>query len=178
MSTRKLFINIHICLAAVFLPFLLLMPLTGALYLLRYSGDLEKTPAFTISAPLPEDKAQWETFFREQFRLQNLNYDFEYIKDSGNDFIFRPASQLHYLGTKTPEGIVMTRANPALLRRLAEIHKGHGPQLMRKVEIAFGLTLICVTLSGLWLALTVPTYRKLTLVSFALGCAVIVWSVL
>jgi hypothetical protein len=172
---RPLLIQIHLVLASVFMPLMLMMPLTGTSYLLGFKGTEVKTEAFRTSENVPEDKNTHRTFFEEQFKKQNLDFGFEQIKESGSDFIFRPSSRVHYMASKSAEGgLIFTKIEPNLLKRLIEIHKGHGPQLMRYFEMAFGFALILTTLSGLWLAFTVPAYTKSTLISFGVGALVIV----
>lgn len=170
---RPLLIKIHLVLASLFMPFLLLMPLTGVCYLLGFKGSEIKTEVFRLTAAIPDQPEERKTFFQEQFRAQNLDYSFQEIKENATEIFFRPTSRVYYSVTKGPE-LIFSKVEPDLLRRLIEIHKGHGPQLMRYFEMAFGLALILTTLSGLWLSLTVPAYRKITWVSFALGLGVIV----
>ncbi|MBY0317058.1 MAG: hypothetical protein K2Q26_16180 [Bdellovibrionales bacterium] len=178
MITRRYFIYVHMALAAFFLPYLLLMPFSGTWHLLKLSEDQTKSEAFKITGVVPSDPLAKEIFFREEFKKQNIDYSFEYVKDNGKDFTFRPTSRVYYTATVDGDSILFTKVNPGLSRRLMEIHKGHGPWFIRTLEIAFGVALILVTLSGLWLAFTVQNYRNIMLGSFALGAIVIVWALL
>ncbi|MBX9765676.1 MAG: hypothetical protein K2X47_00270 [Bdellovibrionales bacterium] len=172
---RQKMITIHVLLASFFLPFLFLLPLSGGLYLLNETGTQEKTAIFSFQDALPTEKLELEAFFRDQFKKNNIDFDFEYIRTSGSDFIFRPTSRIHYIATTSADGTTaVSKVDPSILKRIMEIHKGHGPSLIKWVEIAFGGALILVTLSGLWLALTVASYRKLMLIAFAVGSAAIV----
>ncbi|MBX3018158.1 MAG: hypothetical protein KF767_09740 [Bdellovibrionaceae bacterium] len=173
MPSRKLMIQIHLVIAALFLPLMLMMPLTGTLYIWGFKGSDEKVEAFRASGPVPEGKEEQEAFFRQKFKDAGVDYDFEYIRGRGSDYTFRPVTKLYYTASASGEEIVFTKVDPSLLLRMIELHKGHGPTLMRWYESIFGVSLILVTLSGLWLAFTVPTYRKTTLISFAIGAAVI-----
>jgi hypothetical protein len=175
---RKFWINLHLVLASLFLPFLLLMPLTGGLYLLRFPGEQVKTAAFSVSASIPSEEKAMEAFFREEFQKQGIEYDFEYIRKSGSNYIFRPTTRTHYTASEESGLIAFTRVEPDLLKRMIELHKGHGPRVMRTVEIAFGVSLILVTLSGIWLALNVPTYRRTMLISFGIGTVIIALAML
>lgn len=166
-------IQIHLVIAALFLPLLLMMPVTGSLYILGFKGDQTKVEAFRIQEVPPKDENAQEEFFRAKFKEQNLDYDFEYIRGNGKEFTFRPVTNVHYVAAIEGESLVFSQVNPTLLKRMIELHKGHGPTLMRWFEVAFGVALVLVTLSGMWLALTVPVYRKLTFVSFAIGVAII-----
>jgi len=171
---RPIIIQIHLALASLYLPLLLLMPLTGGLYLLGYKGAEIKSEAFQVQAEIPMDKSELRSFFIQQFESQKIDFDFEEIKESGNDFLFRPSTRTYYSASKTSDSaITFYKIEPNLLRKLIEIHKGHGPKLMKWFEISFAVALIMTALSGLWLSITVPKYRRITWISFTLGAAVI-----
>ncbi len=174
MNSRKLMVYIHLSLAALFLPFLLMMPATGTLYLAGIQGSQKKTEAFRITEAPPAEDAAQDAFFREQFARQNIDYDFEYVRASGKDFTFRPTTRVHYVASRDDNGtLTFSKVEPTLLKRLIELHKGHGPMLMRWFEGAFGVSLVLVAFSGLWLAWTATPYRKVTLLSFGAGAAIL-----
>jgi hypothetical protein len=180
MFNRKFFVTVHLVLAAFFLPLLLMMPFSGVLYLWDKEGEVIKTEAFTISEPLPAAEDQRAAFFKDQFAQHNVSYKFESMRASrdGKDFTFKPTSRLHYTASVKDNGIVVSEANPTLLRRFIEIHKGHGPEMMRYVETFFGWALIFVAISGVWLAVTSKAYRKPLIISFVLGSAVIMMALI
>lgn len=174
MISRKTWINVHLILAALFMPLMLMMPFTGALYLLGYQGDQTKTEVFRISEPVPEEEKATEDFFRRHLEAKGMNSDFEYIRSTKTDFIMRPTTRVHFMATKADgNDLIVYKIEPNMLKRMIELHKGHGPRMMRWFETAFGLALILTTLSGLWLAWTVKPYRNITLVSFAVGVVLI-----
>lgn len=175
---RKTWISLHVGLAAFFLPYLLLMPLSGVFYLLDFKGSEQKSAAFVIQGFAPSSDTEAETFFRDEFKKQGSNYTFEYLKKNGDGFLFRPTSQNYHTATKTETGYQVELVQPDLTRRVIELHKGHGPKFMRTVEIAFGIALILVTLSGLYLSITVTAYRRLTFGAFGVGAAFILISIL
>ena len=169
---------VHLSLASLFMPLLLLMPFTGVMYLLGYKGDQSSVEAFRMAAvSIPADEKAQEAFFREAFAANSIDYSFSYIRGGGKEFTFRPTSRVHYVAKVSDSGdkseIIFSKVEPNLLKRLIEIHKGHGPIAMKWFEVAFGLALILTTFSGLWLAWTVKPYRKATLISFGLGALVI-----
>lgn len=171
-------IQFHLGLAAFFTPFMLLMPLSGVLHLADVGESQSKTAAFTITDVLPEDKAAHEEFFLEQFKKQSLDFSFEYIRYGGKDFTFRPSSRVHYMASQTDAGLEVYKLVPNLGRRIMEIHKGHGPQFMRWVQGGFGVAMILVTLSGIWLAVTIPAYRRIMLGSVGAGALLILLALL
>lgn len=178
MPSRKLMIQIHLVIAALFLPLMLLMPLTGTLYIWGVKGTDEKAEAFRTSGLVPEEKDAQEAFFREKFKEAGVDYNFEYVRARGAEYTFRPQSKVYFTAKAEGDALTFTRHDPALLTRLTELHKGHGPVLMRWFESAFGIALILTTLSGLWLALTVKAYRMTTLVSFSIGTAIMLFCLL
>ena len=170
MKSRNLAIKIHLILASLLMPFLLIMPLSGVFYLIGFKGDAKTELAFTISEKIPLDLKEKEAFFNEQFKQNNISYKFEYIREKDNEVIFRPSSKLHYTATIIPDGVTSVyKSQPNLTKRLIELHKGHGPRLMRTLEIIFGFALIIITLTGVWIALITKPYRKPMAISLLIG---------
>lgn len=178
MNTRKKIIYVHLILTAFFLPFLLLMPTTGALYIWGFQGDQTKQEVFRITEPVPEDAKAQEDFFRRHLEQQGFKADFEYIRSNKTDFTLRPTSRDHFVASRDGEELVVYQMKPTLLRRLIELHKGHGPTFMRTFQSIFGVFLVMITFTGLWLAVTVPAYRKPTLLAFAGGALVIAFAMI
>lgn len=167
---RHHIITIHLVLSTFLLPFLLMMPLTGTLYLLGEKGDQTTSEKmFSISGPIPEGEQEREKFFRDAFKEKSIDFRFEYIKDAGSTLIFRPASRDHYIAKLNEEGADLHEAQPNFLKKMIELHKGHGPRLFRSFEMIFGVGLILIALSGVWLAVLVPMYRKKLVLSFLAG---------
>ncbi|MBL7543287.1 MAG: PepSY domain-containing protein [Bdellovibrionaceae bacterium] len=170
MNSRKLWINIHLVFAAIFMPLMLMMPITGSLYLLGYQGDQTKTEVFRIHETAPNDEMEREEFFRKHLAAQGIDPTFEYIRSTKTEFIMRPTTRVYYVANiESDKTLIISRVEPTMLKRLIELHKGHGPRAMRWFEAAFGLALIITTLSGLWLAWTVKPYRMITLSAFGAG---------
>ncbi len=173
---RSTLVTLHLGLSALFMPFLLILPLSGGLYLLDIKGEQAKVEAFKIAGPVPGENT--DAFFREQFKANNIDFDFEYIRVNNNDFTFRPSSRVHYMATKSEAGATVYKLEPDILRRFMEIHKGHGPKIIRWLETAFALALILVTVSGIYLAVTVPAYRKILGGGFAVGLIIMLLGLL
>lgn len=176
---RKTWIYIHLAIASLFMPLMLMMPLTGSLYLLGFKGDQTKSDLFVITEKPPEpvindsgeeDLSAQEEFFRQQFSKNGIDARFEYIRPTKTEYIFRPTTRTHYVATKKDDGTMsVARVEPGFLKSTIELHKGHGPRFMRWFEVLFGLALILTTLSGVWLAWTVQPYRKVMTISVAAG---------
>lgn len=166
---RNQLVLLHLVLSSFFLPYLLLMPLTGTLYLSGQKGSQTNEPAFTVDQPVPASVEEKEAFFRRMFEERGVDFDFEYIQENGNSLTFRPSSRNHYAATVTASGAEVHRVEPDLLKKMIELHKGHGPTLFKRFEMLFGVGLILIALSGVWLAVAAPQLRKVLGGSFALG---------
>jgi hypothetical protein len=174
MKTRNFAVKTHLILASALMPFLLIMPLSGVFHLIGIKETTVNEHAFTISDPVPTDTKAKELFFNEQFKINKIDFKFEYIKDTGKELIFRPTSKTYYTAISQPDGLVnVYKSQPNLPKKLIELHKGHGPRLMRTLEIIFGFALIIIALSGVWIALVTKPYRKPMAISFLIGATVI-----
>jgi hypothetical protein len=177
--SRAFIIKVHLFLACLYLPFMLVMPFTGISYLLGFKGEEQKTEIFQAPPPASLDESELKKYFQSSLEKNGITPNFESIKANGQDYILRPSTRIHYVVKNNPEADwTFFKVEPNLLRRLIEIHKGHGPKLMKWFEISFGFALILTTLSGLWLAITIPAYRKITGISFLAGLIVIILSLI
>ena len=118
---RKLFLNIHLYLAAFFLPFLLLMPITGVSYLLGEKGAKISRVEFSTNEVPPQDKTQQKEWIKNQFENNNIDFDWEYIKPNGNDLILRPSSKDHYIVSVQADKTDFIKIEPNLLLKLIEL---------------------------------------------------------
>lgn len=166
---RKLMLNLHLVLSGLFIPFLIIIPLSGSLYLLNVKGTAEKQEVLRVHTISPiEDK---EAFFRSLFKDNQIDFDFEYIKENPGELIFRPANRVHYTAKIIDGEVIVTKVTPSILNRMMELHKGHGPRIAKYYEAAFGTALMLLLLTGIYLAWTVKNYRKVVGISFLAGLA-------
>lgn len=177
MISRNYIVKTHLILASLLMPFLLLMPLSGVFYLLDIKGETVNEFSFVVSEPIPFEAEAKIQFFREQFKKNNIDFEFESIKDAGKELIFRPTTKLYYTAILIPENdIRVYKSKPNLVKKLIELHKGHGPKILRILEIIFGISLITIALSGVWIAVITKPYRKPMLISFSIGAIVILFA--
>ena len=175
---RKLFLNIHLYLAAFFLPFLLLMPITGVSYLLGEKGAKISRVEFSTNEVPPQDKTQQKEWIKNQFENNNIDFDWEYIKPNGNDLILRPSSKDHYIVSVQADKTDFIKIEPNLLLKLIELHRGHGPALFKSLEISAGIGLILLTISGIFLSFYSRSLRKKFLLPLIIGSIVTVLAIL
>lgn len=174
MNSRKLIIYVHLILASLYLPLLFLMPFTGSMYLLGFKGEETKTPAFEVSMDqVPSEENAKIEFFKKIFPQQQVTYKFDYIKETSDSYIFRPTSKRYFVAQKQEASLNFVEVQPSLLKGLIELHKGHGPSLMRPFAVVFAIAMMLTVFSGLYLGLTLKPYRKPTLISVGIGSLMI-----
>ncbi len=169
---RKLFLNIHLYLAAFFLPFLLLMPITGVSYLLGEKGAKLSKVEFVVNETPPLEKKEQDEWIKNQFKINNIDFEWEYIKPNGKDLILRPSSVDHYILSVEDNQTEFIKIEPNLLLKLIELHKGHGPKLFKTLEITAGIALILITISGVFLSFYSRSLKKKFLLPLAIGSIV------
>lgn len=161
--SRKTLITLHLYLAAFFAPILLLMAISGGLYLAGIHGDMQKGDAvFIAGATLNGSGEAKEAEVRALLEQAGLDSHFEYIKERGDMIQTRPTSRDHYqIGIK-PDGIEITAISPSLTASLMELHKGHGPRLFRVLLQIMAVGLVVVLISGVILGLQSPLLKTKT----------------
>lgn len=171
--SRKLLVDIHLYLATFLAPIILMMAISGGLYLFGYKGTVEKEAVYSGPATFQLDSGNLEADVAKFLEANNQNPNFEYIKMSGSGLITRPTSNDYYVFKFSGDQLDVTLEKPDLIKSVVELHKGHGPGLFKTLQkfTAFGLTFIL--LSGLWIALMTPPMRKLAISLTSAG--LVVW---
>lgn len=173
--SRRLWVSIHLYLAAFFAPIFLMMAASGGLYLLGEKGSVLKTDialSQAMEAANTHDTEALEALIRQELSTVNAGYTFEYLKIKGQTVYTRPTSTEHYEFHFGPTGNTATLNTPSLQSRMIELHKGHGPGAFKTFQKAMAAGLIIVMLSGLWLGLSSSNLRTTTLITSASGLVV------
>ena len=168
--SRKTLMVIHLYLAAFFTPVILIMALSGGLYLFNVKGDVTKgetvfIPGATLSAS-GDAKAEQ---VRALLAGAGLDDGFEYLKERGNEMQTRPTSRDYYEIKVKPDGVEIVPVSPDLVAAMMELHKGHGPQLFRLLEQITAIGLVLILISGLVLGLQSPLLKNRTVAVTAAG---------
>lgn len=166
---RKQILNVHLYLALFFLPFLLLMPISGGSYLLGIKGERETIEAFRVDQKIPKEEKIRDEWLKNQFSNNNIDYKWESVKVNGDTLTLRPSSRDYYVVFPDGENTVFNKISPSFMARLMELHFGHGPAWFRIMEQAFALALILITISGVWMMVMVKAYRTKILIPFSIG---------
>lgn len=163
---RNLWVQIHLVLVGLFFPLMIIMPLSGTAYLLGNKGTVTKTDAFTVEDSFTKDAES----IRKILKKENVDFDFEYVKDRGNHAVLRPSTRTHYeVYPAEPTGMTFKKVEPSWIKILQELHFGHGPKLVKQIQIFFGIAFFMVILSGFVLTLGLKKMKPLFYLSTAVG---------
>lgn len=170
--SRPLLITIHLYLSAFFAVAVLLVALSGGLYLLGVKGEMRETPVATVDGgrALAADPSR-EAVLDLLARAGVSGYRFEYVRASGGRLYTRPTSRTHYLLEIADDAVQVTRREPDLQARMMELHKGHGPTLFKTLQKVFALGMVFIIMSGVWLGLSAPRLRLKTAIASGAGAA-------
>lgn len=173
---RKLFITIHMYLSAFFAPAVLLVAISGGLYLLGVKGEVEQESIFSSDEiTLDTKSSSLKTEVSDLLASAGVQgYSFEYVKVKGSTLYTRPTSADHFVITLHDDGVEVVQASPSLQSRMIELHKGHGPGLFKTFQKIFALGLVLIILSGLWLGISAARLRKTTLLTAGAGTLIFI----
>jgi hypothetical protein len=171
--SRAFLVTVHMYLSAFFAPFILMVAISGGLYLAGVKGDVHTSPVFQSSdynfnIRTDDLKAEVDSLLAA---AGVTGYSYEYVKDKGATLYTRPTSRTHYVIT-LGEGVEILRAEPNLQAALMELHMGHGPGSFKLFQQVFALGLLFIILSGLWLGLSAAKLRRRTLLTSLSGAVV------
>ena len=171
---RKLLITIHMYLAAFFAPAVLLVAISGGLYLTGFKGTVQQETIYrSSSATLDSKSSSLHTDVAALLAEAGVeSYNFEYVKVNGTTLYTRPTSADHYIIKIKENGVEVIQAQPSLQGRMIELHKGHGPSAFKTFQKAFAIGLVVIILSGLWLGISAARLRRSTLLTTAAGAVI------
>lgn len=171
--TRNNLITIHLYLAAFFAPMVFLVAISGGLYLLNIKGTVETEAVVgPVASRLDPKSVNLKDQVDTVLAQAGIEFDYEYVKVSGNRLFTRPTSRLHYVLTLENGQVSIVRQTPDLQKRMIELHKGHGPQWFKSFQKLFALGLFLIISSGLLLGLSSPRMKGKTVAASLTGLAV------
>ena len=167
---RHLFILLHLFAAGFMAPAFILLSVTGGAYLLGQKGEETKVaielPAGTV---IDLKSSTVEADIRTLLKSANIDHDFEYLKNRGTTAQTRPTSR-PYISFKQKDGKWMAeKVTPSFMKAAIEIHKGHGPKLLKTYHKIVALMLIGVVLAGIIVGFMAKAYRRKTIGSLVIG---------
>lgn len=174
---RKLLITLHLYLSAFFAPAVLLVAISGGLYLVGIKGSVEEQAIYDSDITLDSASESLKSDVSALLAEAGVtSYSFEYVKVKDSTLYTRPTSSEHYIIRQGAEGLRVFHARPSLQSRLVELHKGHGPTAFKTFQQVFAAGLVAIILSGLWLGLSATRLRRPT--ALALGAGGLVFGLL
>lgn len=171
MMPRRLLINVHMYLAAFFAPAILFIAISGGSYLLGFKGN--KTEEIVYQNHASQLSLESETLDEDVINILrnvSIDYQYEYLKVSGNKIITRPSTRIHYeLKIKDNSHLELKEITPDLQYRIIELHKGHGPGVFKSYQKVFAIGLFLIVVSGLWLGISASGLRVQSILTSVLG---------
>lgn len=165
---RNTLIKIHLYLSAFFAPIILLMAVSGTAYLLGFKGQSSSQELKVVEGI----EVVNEEFIRQELSQIEPGYNFEYLKEAGNKMFTRPTTREYFQFSKIENGVKIEKISPDFMLKIIEAHKGHGPGFFKTIQKVFGISLVLILISGIWLALSVKRDAKITLVLVGIGSVV------
>ena len=174
--TRTLLIKLHLYLSAFFSAAIILVAVSGGLYLIGIKGSIEQTTLGTVSSgqQLLQDPSEVAV----QAALTSLgvaDFEFEYVKQKGSQLITRPTTRPFYTLDISGEEALVEYNEPSLQKRMIELHMGHGPTAYKTYQQVFAAGMLFIILSGLWLGLSSARLRLSTAVISSTGVLLFLW---
>ena len=179
---RSAWITFHLCVASFFAPVLLLMAISGGLYLLGFEGSVKETPVTVPSgASLDLTSHHLEDEVRELLMDAGIDHRFEYVGGAGHDhsagghghnenkegeavtLTTYPTSRVYYVLQVGEGGVQVTRHEPDFQERLIQLHTGNGPGAFKYLQRFMAVGLILMVLSGFSIGLSSVRLRTLAL---------------
>ena len=173
---RALLIKLHLYCSAFFAAAIVLVAVSGGLYLIGIKGTIEQTPVGTLATgqQLLLDPSEAKV----QAALVTLgvsDFEFEYVKKKGSQLITRPTTRPFYTLDISGEEAVVQYNEPSLQKRMIELHMGHGPTAYKTYQQVFAAGMLFIILTGLWLGLSSARLRFSTAVISGAGVILFLW---
>lgn len=167
---RKFLILVHLFAASFMAPAFLLVAITGGMHMV---GGVESETK--VALPLPAGtqidlkSPTAEADIRALLASANIDHDFEYLRNRGSSAQTRPTSR-PYIAFSQKDGVwTATKNTPNFMKAAMEIHKGHGPKILRSYHKLVALLLFVVIFGGILVGLFAKAYRRKTIGALAIG---------
>ena len=161
--TRALLIKPHLYLSAFFSAAIILVAVSGGLYLIGIKGSVEQTPVGTLSAGQQLLANPSKSAVESALAQAGVSdFRFDYVKQKGAQLITRPTTRAFYTLDVAGDEIIVRYNEPSLQKRMIELHMGHGPSAYKIYQQIFAAGMMFIILSGLWLGLPSERLRRAT----------------
>ena len=176
---RALLIKLHLYFSAFFAAAIVLVAVSGGLYLIGIKGSVEQTMVGSLDSgeALLADPSH-AAVDAALAGVGVADFDFDYVKQSGSRLTTRPTTRPFYTLDIEGDEVTVQYNTPSLQKRMIELHMGHGPSAYKTYQQFFAAGMLFVMLSGLWLGLSSDRLRTTTLVTSGSGLLLFVLLVL
>ena len=161
--TRALLIKLHLYLSAFFSAAIILVAVSGGLYLIGIKGSVEQAPVNILDggSALMADPSR-DAVSQALNRAGVTGFEFEYVKQKGAQLITRPTTRPFYTLDIREDEMIVQYNEPSFQKRMIELHMGHGPTAYKRYQQVFAAGMLFIMLSGLWLGLSSARLRMST----------------
>lgn len=173
---RALLIKLHLYCSAFFAAAIVLVAVSGGLYLIGIKGTIEQMPVGTLATG--QQLLLNPSEAKVQAALASLgvsDFEFEYVKQKGSQLITRPTTRPFYTLDISGEEAVVQYNEPSLQKRMIELHMGHGPTAYKTYQQVFAAGMLFIILTGLWLGLSSARLRFSTAMISGTGVILFLW---
>ncbi len=170
LKFRKILILFHLLVAGFMAPAFILVAITGGLHMVG-GGEKQdiQTIILTENASLDFSSKTIEDDVRALLKSAGVNHDFEYLKNRGSSAQTRPTSRPYVSFKISNKELIAEMVTPNFQKAMMEIHKGHGPKILRSNHKLVALLLFAVVFGGILVGLMSNVYRKKTIVTLFSG---------
>ena len=160
LMSRALLIKLHLYCSAFFSAAIVLVALSGGLYLIGIKGTIDQTPVGLAGSG--EQLLAEPSIEAVQAALTEVgvtNFEFDYVKQKGSQLITRPTTRPFYTLDVSGNEVVVQYNEPSLQKKMIELHMGHGPVAYKTYQKIFAAGMLFIILSGLWVELSSTKLR-------------------
>ena len=175
---RQQLINIHLILAGLLLPAIMMFAITGGLYTWGVKGGYEsQTYKLPLSEPLNGDLASLVSFTQSELDKQQQSYPTGGAKlksDAHRHALEWTGSQLDVAlsSDKDSKLAVLEVKHTSSYRHLVQLHKAKGGYPFKVYAAILAIALLVILISGLIMAWNMPKYHERTAVALVSGVCV------
>ncbi len=175
MSSRANLINVHLFLATFIFPAVLMFLVTGGLYTWGIKGSyVTQDYPLTLTEPLSGDMSSLKSLVEKELQQLSLAAPTGSAKVKGSG----SSLALEWTGSKRdislaagadPLSATLTVKETTWYRNLVQLHKAKGGQVFKVYAAFLAVGLFLILFTGFLMALQIPRYRRLTIISSLSG---------
>lgn len=179
---RQQLVNIHLIIAAVLLPAILMFAVTGGFYTWGIKGSYDvKSFNLPLATPLKGDLGSMVLFVQSELAKQNqaLPSGGAKLKSNDHTHVLEWTGRQLDISLATDKGSKLAKLevkHATLYRQLVQLHKAKSGQAFKVYAATIAIGLLVILLSGVLMGLSMPKYRKTTQISLIMGA--LIWLVM